>query len=182
MTTKCSVIHCCVSWCGLLSCTMPHIFQAVIFFKLQHPHHSASVYHTYSLLRRSTQAEIFLAICGCIGHPCLNIWGVSWQKRWEKYLASGPLIGQIWCLPRRVAMTTSTTKLGGTRSVVLSCWYRSFTAWRQNERIHLVLKKRKKEKQDEENALRIMVRLVFMMWGGGGALDSLSVCFGKGIK
>ena len=79
-------------------------------------------------------------------------------------------------------MTTSTTKLGGTRSVVLSCWYRSFTAWRQNERIHLVLKKRKKEKQDEENALRIMVRLVFMMWGGGGALDSLSVCFGKGIK
>ena len=25
----------------------------------------------------------------------------------KKYLAPGPLIGQIWCLPHRVAMTTS---------------------------------------------------------------------------
>ena len=45
--------------------------------------------------------------------------------------SSGPLIGPSWCLLRPVAMTTR---------------HRSFTAWRQNESVHLV--------QEEEEARR----------------------------
>ena len=73
--------------------------------------------------------------------------GVNPWKRCEKYLEPGPLIGQICSLPRRVAMTTSTTKLGGVRRVVLSRRYRSFTAWRQNE---CIIQFRKRKEQDEE--------------------------------
>ena len=64
-----------------------------------------------------------------------------------------------WSLLRYVAMTTSTTKRGEAKQAVLSCWYRSFMAWHQNQPIHLVQNKRKKEETNKG-------KVFFMMWGG----------------
>ena len=50
----------------------------------------------------------------------LNIWGVTWRKRCENNPAHRTLIGQVCCLLRPVAMTTSTTKQGEVRRGALS--------------------------------------------------------------